>query len=268
MSLDQPFQTLSLVPSHVTGNVLMWELDPAFNEPGPYSYTVQSSQTPDFSQLVTDESVGDTYTYTDTSCERSNFDDSWYYRVILNTGAPNQYVSPNLLYGQRKEDRWKYLKAKEIVRKESLRLRKYTGVEVFLLKYKIYGETDEGAVDPITGLPLGDCTSDYGTGIVGGYHEPLAIWASREQKQKTKNLEGQMGLGIEEADILNLRILSFPIVSVRDIIVFPDDDRRFRVLGEPAPVRTRFPGTHIFVTQLLTLRLIPPSDTVYKIPIS
>jgi len=104
-------------------------------------------------------------------------------------------------------------------------------------------------------------TSDYGTGLNGGYYRPLKILASYEQRETTRDLN-QSGLGVDDKFDVSFRMIGHPSVETQDIIVDTIADTRFLVKKQRTVV---FPGTSIAIVQILNATQIPSTDPVYKI---
>jgi hypothetical protein len=56
----------------------------------------------------------------------------------------------------------------------------------------------------------------------------------------------------------------YPIIEVRDVLCDAKDGYRYSIQSRNAK---QFPGTNITLIQKASLNLIPPSDTIYAIPI-
>ena len=259
-----PFYKVFLQPDFKDGHIITWELDPTFSDIMPWTFTLEASETPTFDELFFTKTEEDVVLIRDTSNRKQNWDYAWYYRVKLDTGDGNTYTSSTIMLGGNSIENTKYRLSAEIIRKELLLMRKFTGKQVFALKRKIYSQKVAAMIHPISGVPLGDTTSEYGTGLTGGYHKPISMFAQVVQSQNAKKLD-PAGDGVKETQVKALRMIGFPLISPRDVIVFPQTDTRYMIQGTPRYVF--FPGTEVCIVQEHTGMLLPQSDTVYQIDV-
>lgn len=261
-----PFKSFSLYPdtgANSPGPILQWTLDPTFNKPGPYKFELQISEVPDFSTLLFSKPSDGTFYAVDNSKLHKNLGEDYIYRVKLTIGNGEIFYTKSLKIGATVPDRHKYLVAANIVRKEILRMKVYTGFPAFLLKRRTFGTVNIDEVDPVSGVSLSDNTTDYGTGIVGGYHSPLSFLISRENTATDRRFKND-GYGIEENYEVVARTVGFPNVENRDVVIFKNEGDRYSV---QAVTPILFPGTDLQIIQKVSLKLIAPTDTIYNIPL-
>lgn len=256
-----PFTSIKLIPSYGIGHIIQWSIDPAFHISEPHQFIVEVSGTPDFSELLYTIKSGNSF----SAIDDTNIKQSWtldlYYRVRL-IAHREEFLSQNLAFSGSKYTRYTYINAREIMRKELLRMRKYTGSPVWLLKRKIHGkQLEDNTVDPVSGVPLTDQSGDYGSHFKDGYYDPLAFYASFEDLHATRTQQPE-GLGMLEIFQRNFRTIGFPIIETYDIIVEPINDERYFVKDRQP---FYFPSTDLIVVQTLECQLIPNTDPVYKI---
>lgn len=241
---------------------LQWRIDSAFTDLGPFKFTVEVSETPDFSELLyTIDGGNGFYALDDTKSRQSEAVD-FYYRVRLDTANYHTYYSFPLTHWAKGEKRALFLKAKEIIRREFVRYR-YTGQKGWLLKRKNYGEKDPSNLDPITGAPLTSTGNDVGTGFNGGYYTPLPVTYSREAIDTSAQLNEQgFGTTIQEAQ--KHRYVGFPNIEPYDVII-TDNNTRYRY----DKVNSIYmPGTDLILIQACNAALLPPTDPIYSINVT
>ena len=259
---DNPFYSLKVLPNYSTGTVISWELDPTFKDDAPFTFTLQATETPDFSQLIFEKSVGDSFFAIDDTNLRQAFIPSYIYRVKLVTGSGKTFYSESLNYfAMEREEKHKYLMAREIVRREFVRLR-YVGYDGFILKRKNYGEIAKGSVSKISGIVLTEGGSSKGTSFSGGFHKPLRIIYSYEGGTSVMALNPS-GMGVDDETLVKVRMLGFPLVMEQDVIIDREDDRYVITKVDP----TTFPGTGIIVVQEIEAKLLSPTDPIYDIEV-
>ena len=261
-SSSSPFSSFMFVQTFISLEIaLQWRIDPAFNDVGPFKFTVEVSEAPDFSVVLYTIPASNSFYCVDNTHQRQSSAVNLYYRVKLLTGADKEYFSAPLIYSTQVEKRGAFLKAKEIIRKEFVRFR-YTGQRGWLLKRKNYGERDPANLDPITSVPLGDNGPDLGTGYTGGYYAPLRVTYSREGVENTVQLNEQ-GFGTTTQEVQKHRYVGFPHLEPYDVLV-TDNNQRLRYNKVNLVL---MPGTSLLLIQTCEAQLLPPTDPIYSIPI-
>ena len=255
------FKQLKFTPNFAKGHVIEWSLDPTFNVEGPFIFTLQLAETPDFSELITELVVGDQLFAIDNTNTKRTLGDVVRYRVKLQTKR-KVYYSDSLDFGENIDTVRKYLLAAELQRKELLRIR-YAPSKGWLLKRKSYGIVDTANVSFISGIPIADNKSDYGTGIVGGYYRPLGMMWALEKQNQSKKLSGD-DTNVHEDYTIDIRTIGFPSLDDRDIIIDASDDTRYSVESHN---NKYFPGTTVNILQTATLKQLSPTDSVYNIQV-
>ena len=262
------FKKVDIVPNWDNGHFIQWQLDPFFNGMGPYNFSLEIAETSDFSELIASKkNLGDVFFTVDDTNSKQSWSSNYWYRIALETSDGRTYHSIPVLFGSTRHEQRKYAMAAEVLRKEIL-LARYVGTEGWLLRRKTYGKTLSKSklvnIDPISGVPISDEKhEDYGVGVDGGYYPPVACVFHTEQNQQDKALDEQ-GLGVKETYTQIARMPGYPIIEVRDIICEAQDGYRYSVQARNTK---QFPGTNIVVLQKANLNLIPPTDSVYSIPI-
>lgn len=263
MTANYPFTCFKVVPAYKKmERYFQWMLDPTFRGIKPFNFILSASETPDFSSVVFSKSLGDTFFGVDDTHIKQNNLGSYLYRVKLITGDNKTYTSQAINFFNRPENWQKYSIAKEIIRKEFVRFR-FTGQRnAYLLKRKNYGELNVSELDPVSGVALTDNTNDFGTGFIGGYHKAIKIVYSTEGQEEHSSLN-KSGLGFDHVEKLKIRLVGFPIVNPRDILVTEENFRYdFDTINT-----TYMPGTNIPLIQLADVTIIPPTDTIYNVQV-
>lgn len=264
MTEFNPFSKVQLVHFYDGGHyhAIQWTIDPTFKDEAPFTFIVEVSETPDFSELIYTLTAEDSFIAVDRTNNLQTNNPSWYYRVKLTTGSGKVYYSPSIYHFAKKEEAHKYWTAREIVRREFVRFN-YTGHHGYILKRKNYGEIAKGYVDPISGVPIADVAVDNSTGFVGGYHKPLKIVFS-EEGGANRTAYAEDGSGVNNIEQLKVRMVGFPVVYPKDILV-DEVNARYEVGSDIGYVY--FPGTHILIVQTFTAKLLPFNDVAYNIKI-
>lgn len=257
-----PFTSVRMVQTYKPLEVaVQWQLDAAFRDVGPFMFTVQVTETPDFSELLYTLPAGENFYVVDDRKLRQGAVTDFYYRVKLETGSQHTYTSPAIGHWANGATKHLFLTAREITRREFVRYR-FTGQVGWVLKRRNYGIQDPTQLDPITGVPLTDQSTDFGTGFVGGYYTPLRVTYSREAVENTAQLSEQ-GFGTTCQESQKHRYVGFPVLEPNDILV-TDTNQRYRYVKAAA---TFMPGTDMLLLQSCDCILLPPTDPIYKIEI-
>lgn len=239
-----------------------WAMDPAFVEPGPWTFALQRGHAP-----------------TETSWENIAVvvDQPWIYdnRPIVNTIGTPTYYRIKLVDGNGVEHysqvqvttaywgRYDWSLAKEIIRKETLLSRKKTGVSGWLLKRRYFGERCPVCTNQVTGqVQKSACTTCFGTGIVGGYYPAFEYWVTMNATQRMRKLTADQGL--LSTTIESVRALAYPIVEGNDVWVHGDTNTRYFVSSDIKAV-ARHRGINLILD--LVLNEVPADHIVYKFPI-
>lgn len=255
-----PFSSVEIFQDYENGHVIQWTLLSSFNDPMPHTFFLECTETADFSSLLFSKNVGNGFFAVDETSKKTGTFTHTNYRVKLVTPTLTYFSSP-LIRSATLPVLRKELMAQEIIRKEKVRL-KYTGEFGYLLKRKTTGQISTNTVDPRTKVPIADSTEDYGVGYLGGYYAPVQInFTPEEYGEQTAFSEG--GLGIKNSETYKIKLVGFPAIVVKDIIVNNDNVRHVVTKIE----RTLFPGTKTPILQSIAMSMVPIGDTIYKIAV-
>lgn len=261
------FQKVNVIPDWVNGHFIQWEIDPFFKGVRPYNFSLEISETNDFSEIAFSKpNLGEVFFAIDDTNAKQSWALNYSYRITLATGDNKKYYSLPVLFGSTRHEQRRFAMAAEIIRKEIL-LCRYVGTDGWLLRRKSYGTQSKKTlsnVDPVSGVPITDTKQeDYGVGIDDGYFNPVPCVFYIEASDQDKQLDNQ-GIGIKETNKASIRLPGYPIIEVRDIICEAKDGYRYSIQARSAK---QFPGTNITLIQKASINLIPSTDTIYSIPI-
>jgi hypothetical protein len=255
-----PFINIQL---SIVGNVItvQYDIDPLFNGRAPYTFELLAFEDESFkTTLYCIPST--TFFVIDNTNIRQNQLPGFFYKLRLTDLNKKCYYSN--FFGWHPSDsvtQHHYLLASEITRREQVRFN-YAGLYVYLLKRKNYATDCIAETDPITGEPMLDTVKTFGTGVVGGYYEPVLTRISIENREVKEDYDAA-GRGTQFSEMLLIRSAGFPYIDQHDIIVMRDG-KRFIVID---PANKYFPGTTMILLQSPTLRLIPSTDTTQSIQV-
>lgn len=253
---DSPFRNLLVDTLVHGGTVVSWTLEPTFGAPDPWSFELQWSRSGSDS-WTTVTTVTDAYTATDSTRRDYSSILEGFYRVVLTDNGGTTYESAPSNFPSTWGVRDLQIVG-EIRRKERLLAEKQTGVACWILARKFWGTDCTDCVDETTEeVQNPRCSTCYGTGYVGGYHNPHPDFC-RLMGSKDQIVE-QMGTTIYSQ--MRVRMAPIPLVAEHDVIILEGSDRRLEVI-DTAPKYERKGRT---IVQDLTLQALDPDDVIYDL---
>lgn len=235
-----------------------WSLSRTYRAAGPYKFTLYRHRTiTDDKPLAVAEAI-DVASLQDNSPVSGQFELALSYSVGLQDGEGGQYRSQITPIGTFWNHRdWRL--AREIVRKETLLLRKKTGSKGWLLKRRWWGDPCLTCTDTITKSVIDPtCTNCAGTGIIGGYYPPTEYWIAMSPTKRLVKLTADQGLITANSE--DARCLAYPVVEPNDVWVQSYTGNRYRIQADIASI-ARIRGIDLVLN--VQLDLLPTSAAVY-----
>ena len=259
------FSRLRVSPLVAGGTLVEWELHPNFKDTAPYTFQLQSGETglEDATDWVNVGSpVVDGFSAVDPNPLPPGKWRTRHYRVQLTSVENSYYSAPQ--YAVNELSRTDWLKAREIMRLELLRLKDEVGTEGYLLKRKLSGTPCE-CLDTLTMESKNpDCGLCYGAGFIGGYYAPYpCCWAELGQTSHRTHLDDARGTVDDLPVLQNCRMINVPQVNSYDVWVDRKSDNRWIVHRVTAAAELR--GVPLVV--VCEFRLAPYSHPVYNVVI-
>lgn len=251
-----------------TTPTIYWELERAFNDPGPYSFQLQGSHAgvPRADDWINIGSPTSSFFAQDHGQRLYGKTMTWHYRIKLTT-TKGIYYSPiaNVLGLLNKHD---WLIVREILRKEQLAHKIFSSVRGYLLKARRYGpectqsryrEVNDQFTDEIIDT---NCPLCYGTGFSGGYYPATEYYALLTQEKSRESRSEKTGTSKDV--VLQGRFLgTLPLIQ-NDVWVNIGSDERYYLhsVAEAAEWKS------VPVVYSAELRLAPFTDAVYDVPLT
>jgi hypothetical protein len=261
-----PFRRISV--DHMTRGTtrVWWQLEPTFHEDGPYVFQLQVGST-GIAEGIDWQNAGapvvNGFAASDTVWRNSGSIIATHYRVVLTTATAEYVSAPSPCFGLLPERDW--VLAREILRKERLRLRK-VAVDGYLIKALRYGKPCGRCRDPLTQEPSDNsCPVCNGTGFEIGYHPavPMQCWDLTNQTvNETQDLQLK-GTSREDAYI-QARVIGYPALNNYDIWINAATDERWlvREINIAAGMRG------VPLVYQVKLGLVPFHNGIYQLPLT
>jgi len=261
-----PFRRVSV--DHMIHGItrVWWQLEPEFNDPGPYTFQLQVGGTglaeaDDWQDILAPIVNG--YFALDDKRHDAGTVITAHYRLALTTPRGHYVSSPAPSTGELAEHDW--LLSREIIRKESLRHRKMS-VGGYLLKAFRYGSPCPRCRDRLTDESADiDCPQCYGTSYENGYHPALALqcWDLSPQVIE-EEVDATLKGSTRNNGSITARVIGFPALNSRDIWVNGATDERWvlRAIKVSASLR----GVPLVYD--VQMEIIPLTNVAYHIPLT
>lgn len=263
-----PFERLIVYPSIRSGARIEWVMTESFQDPHPWRFRLEVGRTG--LQAADDwEQVGlPAYEagWLSDSEDRVEGAYQWtHYRVRLSTPVANYVSNPVNCLGHMERRDW--ARAQDMLRRARMsidkRLSADSGLKGWLLKRRIYGEPCTTCLDHLTReVRDPQCPICYGTGIVGGYFEPLPCqWAGISPTKISSELLDGLHMSFDHTS--QGQLIADPILHPRDVFVASENDYRWGVIQLVPAIEIR--GVPILYRA--AMGRFPFSDIVYRFPI-
>ena len=244
-----------------------WDMNAHFREPEPWVFQLQESEA-DISSANWHNigaPVTNTFLAIDPGQEYCGKEETAFYRVAVTTAIGNTYYSASEpAEGVLDFKNWHF--AQELVRKESLRLRRLgVGQEGFLLKAKRSGTPCTQCLDRYTGeVTDSNCTVCFGQRWIGGFYDPVpAYFGDFPPPNSYMNRELEQGEGMVNTQITQGIFVAMPFVSMNDVFVNKTSDIRYQI--HSSKILTHLRG--VPVIHSVEMRRIPTDWIVYQIQV-
>ncbi len=252
------FDRVIVTPHILGGSSVTWELDDKIDVEGPYAFYLEWAEHPDAEWVEVAGPAADSI-LVDTEQRRFSKLPHSVYRVRLETPTGLLYSDVNPLMGS--WNRHDFLIAREVIRREYLALKRYTGTRGRYLARKQWGEVCTECTDYDTGqVTDAHCPTCFGTGIVGGYHAASDLWLGEDLKADREKREDGVGMVANIAQMA--RAVACPFLTSEDVWISLATDERWAIQQKRKLVMLR--GKPLVWN--VELRLVPPSDVIYTIP--
>jgi hypothetical protein len=253
---------VTVLPNNQT--IIEWMLHPkfTFGTSLPMFYVEYARAGGEWCRLNPDDPVVNLCVYIDSNEYRCNLSNDVYYRVVATDGVTEYNSKPQATLGSLNSRDYRI--AREVIRKEYLRLKKYVGAKGYLLKRRNHGVPCQapGCLDHDLEVPVtSNCPNCFGTGFENGYYNALVFWIDLSGTNSVKDV--QLPLGTIDDKQRTGRCVAYPRVDTYDVWVEGDTNKRFNIRQVQTAVEMR--GKPL--VYMLELREIPAGSVEYTIPL-
>ena len=226
----------------------------------PVFYIDVATATDNWQRLNPDDPVQQVCMYVDEDSRRCGSMESIYYRVAAYDGVQEHLSQPRRLIGELSPRDYRI--AREVVRKEYLRLKKYSGTAGMLYKRRTSGtrcpECTDWDVEDSPGIS--QCTTCYGTGYVGGYYSGFPYWIDIGVDISTKDVNPPFG--VTDKQLRTGRCVAYPSIDNYDLWAQEGTDKRYIIRRtQVASALKTWP-----LVYMVELNSIPFSGIEYSVP--
>jgi|GEM_PF-5252599 len=216
-----PFTSIKLWPHPSGGTIVEWSLVSTFQEPPPHHYELQIAygESAEETEWETVAEGEDTFLLVHESPETYTNLTRAIYRLRLLVGDKKQ---PTAIYQTLIPSKPYFdLRSRKIIRRKFQiviqNLKRASGTPGLLYKRRYYGPKCPRCANILTGEPVdGGCGVCYGTGIIGGYYQPLPFLLSITEQDFQHELNAE-GLGTVQLKTIKCLGPAFPDYTHGDI---------------------------------------------------
>lgn len=257
--MSTPITGLIVKPGYARGFEFSWAVSGGFEEPGPWRFTVEESAGVMDNFVPISSVLVNVFAWADELTRIPSKSTVLYYRVHMRTPQHEYYSDVVGPIGT--VERRDYLIIKDVMRREVLHARTLAGIKADLWVKNIYGPKCTVCIDPISGtIRNSKCPVCYGTGYVPPYHGPYTMWFTfSPTDNKLEQVED--GSGTYEERQNEVRVVGTMVIRKGDVLVDPEDDKRFMVLGSQNLAEVR----RIPVVQQVMVSEMPTTDVIYQL---
>ena len=256
------FDEVSVYVTPENAKIVEWRLDRRFRFAGwPLQFFIEWAwPAGEWTRLNPTDPVTDSCFFVDTAAYRCAASDDTYYRVVAYDGIQDYTSRPAHTLGALNHHTW--LLARDVLRKEYLRLKKFIGTFGYLLRRREHGEKCPVCAEfDIEDSGTSQCPICYGTGIVGGYYNAYPYWIDLSGTIDRKDIDEPFG--VVDNQVRQGRGVAYPRVRAWDLWVHGSANRRFIIRTVTTGVELQ--GVSLVYTPI-ELRELPPSNIEYSIP--
>jgi len=257
------FKRVEVTVTPTNWKLIEWYLDPLFRfQTNDLKFYVEWARAAgEWTRINPDEPIVNECMFVDQDSYRCSTRNDIFYRVVVDDGIQEYNSKPESTLGILNQREW--LLARDIIRKEYLRLLKYVGARGYLLKRRHYGPRCPTCIDHDVEEPVtSQCTSCFGTGYLGGYYNGLLYYL--DLSGTTTSEDVKTPFGTVDNKQRTARCVAYPRIDSYDIWVDATRNKRHVLRKITTAVEMR--GQPL-VYVIEDMRELPASRIEYQIPL-
>lgn len=256
-----PFNKVTILPSYAVGFSYLWTLSQSFADPLPWKFTVEQGLMSEGPWTAISPELLNVFAFVEVDKRRIiTKDPVLFFRIKLVTPNGTYFSEVATPYGDFMTRR-EYLLVKDMMRREVLQQKKMAGIMVDEWIQNIYGQPCPYCRDPITGeSTTTNCKYCLGYARIPPYHGPYRVWGTFSPTSRNIEIKGD-GTGLQQVYSYQVRIVGFPYLKDRDVLVDITSDKRYVIDGLQNLMEIR----SVPVVQLVRVLELPTSDPAYKL---
>ena len=222
------FNRVFVTVGPTAGKLVEWRLSPYYQQEAVtlQFYVEVARTTGEWERLNADAPIENLCYYTDTTGYRYNVSNDIYYRVVMMDGTTEHVSAPAGTMGALNRHDW--LIAKEVLRKEYLRMKKGPGIAGYLLIRREHGEVCTACTDWDTEEVVNTlCTECFGTGKVHGYYNAYYPYYMSAISGPSSQKDVVAPFGTEDTKVVQRRAIAYPRLEPYSLWVAGDTDKRY-----------------------------------------
>lgn len=259
MGQSSPFYSFRISPSYIGGFLYFWEIEGEFDDPAPWTFTVQRGPSDNGPWETISPELVNMVAWRDEGGKnlvgKSNV---LYFRATLTTPRGTYFSHAVQPYGDL--PRREFLLAREIMRREALRARVLAGVLCDVYIRSTFGPRCTFCMDPVTGdVRDSHCRKCFGTGRYPAYFGPHKMMLSFSPD--VAHTKSNSNDGTHEERMFEALAIGNPVLKKGDVVVDLRQDKRYVVGMASIVAEVR----RVACLQKLAFCEAPLSDPIYRI---
>jgi hypothetical protein len=256
------FERIFVTAAPNGAKVIEWKLNKCFPIPAgtPEFYIEFARSAGEWTRLNPDDPEVNICVFVDPEARRCGYDNNAYYRVVMSVGGNEYHSKPEPTLGVWNRRDW--LIARDVVRKEYLRLKRYVAAPGWLLRKREHGIPCTECLDYDTEETVSSkCTKCYGTGILGGYYDAIPYYVDLSGTASKRDV--QIPFGEIDNRRRSARGVAYPMILTYDLWIDADKNKRYVIRQVDTAVELK--GKPL--VYILELRELPANALEYSIPL-
>ena len=249
---------------------LHWFFDPASPLPAGATFMVQSAETPDgpWSDALSTPTHND-YVIGAGPVNMTLLDCSWFRVIVFNQSGSAVYTS-GPFSRMSTLNRHDWLIYREILRRERLKMVKYSGQRVWVFKVKTARGGKDEEYDPIVTSTI--ATTEHPDGYYSygrpdsSFFDPVLTYADLPGTVLTSPNTNYGTAGLDQQKKIKGRFLAYPALKTEDVIHMPTTRSKWEI--EDVDPVTFGAGDAEIIAQNVTMSMLVPSDPRHKLQIN